>query len=198
MALADYQQPLPPALEADILRAFENAYQRAVIELDYSDAAPTLSFALRSARMAGRATPGKNLIELNKVIFRNNPGWDFVYDTVAHEMAHIVASRQYRSRGHDKIWKRVAVALGANPKASGAFDTQGAEVRRPRQQKTYPFRCGCQQFDFGSQRFANFLKGSRYQCRSCKAEIKPDLADAEAFAALSFAKRMKLKLRQGA
>ncbi len=197
MALADYQQALSPALETDIHKAFEIAYQRAVAELGYGDAAPTLSFALRSARMAGRASPHKNLIELNKVIFRNNPGWDFVYDTVAHEMAHIVASRQYRSRGHDKIWKRVATVLGANPKASGAFDTRGAEVRRPRQQKTYPFRCGCQQFDFGSQRFANFLKGSRYQCRSCKTEIKPDLANSDAFATLSFAKRVKLKLRAG-
>ncbi|MBB3045971.1 putative SprT family Zn-dependent metalloprotease [Litorivivens lipolytica] len=193
MALSDYREPLPPAVEADIHRAFETAYQLAVEELDYQDPAPTLSFALRSARMAGRATPHKNLIELNKVIFRNNPDWEFVYDTVAHEMAHIVATRHYRSRGHDKTWKQVATVLGAQPRASGAFDTTGAEVRRPRRQKTYPFVCACQQFDFGSQRLANFLKGSRYQCRACEKEIRPDLAKEEAFAELSFAKRLKLK-----
>jgi predicted SprT family Zn-dependent metalloprotease len=195
MALANYRDPLPETLEADIQRAFEMSFQLAVEQLDYADPKPILSFGLRSARMAGRAVPHKNLIELNKVIFRNNPQWDFVYDTVAHEIAHIVATRQYRARGHDRVWKRVACVLGATPKASGAFDTTGAEVRKPQKRKTYPFVCGCQPFEFGSQRFANFLKGSRYQCRACKTEIKPDLAKKEAFADLSFAKRAKLKVR---
>ncbi len=197
MALTNYREPLPASLEADIQRAFETSYKLAVEHLGYVDPEPTLSFSLRSGRMAGRALPHQNLIELNKVIFRNNPEWDFVYDTVAHEMAHIVATRQHRARGHDRVWKRVAQVLGATPKASGAFDTTGAEVRKPQRRKTYPFVCACQAFDFGSQRFANFLKGSRYQCRACKTEIKPDMAKKEAFAELSFAKRVKLKARSG-
>ncbi|WP_372747988.1 SprT-like domain-containing protein [Litorivivens sp.] len=195
MAAANYREPLPEKLHADIRRAFDEAYARAVTHLQYRDGKPELSFELRSARMAGRATPHKNLIEINKVIFANNAEWDFVYDTIAHEMAHIVASRMYRSRGHDKAWKQVASALGATPKASAAFDTTGAEVRKQSKRKTYPFVCRCQQFEFGAQRFANFLKGSRYQCRACKHEIKPDVKQTAAFADLSFARRVKLKAR---
>tara|TARA_R100000687_G_scaffold6776_1_gene6159 strand:- start:307 stop:903 length:597 start_codon:yes stop_codon:yes gene_type:complete len=196
VALADYAEPLPEALLADIQRAFDESYRLACETLGYTDAAPTLRFDLKSARMAGRALPRQNLIELNKVIFRNNPQWSFVYDTVAHEMAHIVASRCFRSRAHDARWKAVAEALGATPRASGHFDVANAEVRKTAKRKTYPFLCACQPFDFGPQRLSNFLKGSRYQCRSCKAEIKPDLRDEAAFSSIkSPLKRARLKAR---
>lgn len=180
MALSDYQLALPETLRRDIQRAFDQAYERARQQLDYRDVAPALVFNLKSARMAARALPQQNRIELNKVIFRNNPEWHFVYDTVAHEMAHIVASRMLRSRAHDARWKAVAVTLGATPKASGQFDTRGAEVRKPSRRKTYPFYCDCQRFDFGVQRFNNYLKGSRYQCRGCKSDIRPDLQHRDA------------------
>lgn len=193
MALSDYEAALDESLLADIHRAYRQAYELAVRDLSYRDQPPELNLTLRSARMAGRASPHKNLIELNKVIFRNNPDWVFVYDTIAHEMAHIVASRAYRSRGHDAKWKRVALVLGATPKASGHFDTSNAEVRKPAQRKTYPFVCQCQSFEFGSQRFSNFIKGSRYQCRACKAEIKPNLEQAEAFEAVPARRMAKLK-----
>lgn len=196
MALADYAEPLPEVLQSDIQRAFDQAYQLACEKLGYRDSAPELRLSLKSARMAGRALPQQNLIELNKVIFRNNPQWSFVYDTVAHEMAHIVASRRFRSRAHDARWKTVAEALGATPRASGHFDIANAEVRKPTKRKTYPFICECQPFDFGPQRLSNFLKGSRYQCRSCKSEIKPDLRDEMAFSSIkSPLKRARLKAR---
>lgn len=181
MALSDYAEPLSEELLADIQRAFDQSYRLATEKLDYRDAPPQLLFSLKSGRMAGRALPQQNRIELNKVIFRNNPQWSFVYDTVAHEMAHIVASRCFRSRAHDARWKAVAEALGATPRASGHFDVANAEVRKRAQRKTYPFVCDCQPFDFGAQRLSNFLKGSRYQCRSCKSEIRPDPTRRDAF-----------------
>lgn len=196
MAFADYAASLPDALLADIQRAFDRSYALARDELAYSDVPPELRLSLRSARMAGRAMPQQNIIELNKVIFRNNADWSFVYDTVAHEMAHIVASRKFRSRAHDARWKAVAEVLGATPRASGHFDTANAEVRKAAKRKSYPFHCGCQPFEFGPQRLKNFLKGSRYQCRSCKAEIKPDLRDELAFSSItSPLKRARLKMR---
>lgn len=196
MALADYTEALPDTLLADIHRAFEQSFALARDKLGYGDVPPELKLDLRSARMAGRAIPQQNIIELNKVIFRNNPDWTFVYDTVAHEMAHIVASRKFRSRAHDARWKAIAVALGATPRASGHFDTANAEVRKAVKRKTYPFVCDCQPFAFGPQRLNNFLKGNRYQCRSCKSEIKPDLRDEAAFSSIkSPLKRARLKMR---
>jgi predicted SprT family Zn-dependent metalloprotease len=196
VALADYAEPLSEALLADIQRAFDQSYQLACEKLGYADKVPELRMSLKSRRMAGRAMPQHNVIELNKVIFRNNPQWSFVYDTVAHEMAHIVASRRFRSHAHDARWKAVAETLGATPRASGQFDIANAEVRKPAKGKTYPFICDCQPFDFGPQRLSNFLKGSRYQCRTCKSEIKPDLRDELAFSSIkSPLKRARLKLR---
>ncbi len=181
MALADYAAPLPESLTRDIQRAFDQALELARENLDYRDPPPELLLSLKSARMAGRASPHKNVIELNKVIFRNNAEWEFIYDTLAHEIAHIVASRQFKSRGHDARWKAVAQALGANPRASGHFDISNAEVRKKVKRKTFPFICECQNFDFGAQRLNSFLKGSRYQCRNCKTEIRPDPKQREAF-----------------
>ncbi len=195
MALRDYAAPLPETLLSDIHRAFDRSLSLAREKLDYRDAAPALQLSLRSARMAGRAMPQQNVIELNKVIFRNNPQWSFVYDTVAHEMAHIVACRKFGARAHDARWKVVAEALGATPQASGQFDTTGAEVRKTRPRKTYPFRCACQGFDFGAQRLGSYLKGSRYQCRRCKTDIHPDLGHRDAFENFgNFIQRSKLAL----
>ena len=68
---------------------------------------------------AGKAFPGTNLVKLSRAFFadRQNFETDFC-DTVLHEIAHIVARKQYpdlKISVHGPEWKQIARELGAKP-----------------------------------------------------------------------------------
>lgn len=45
-----------------------------------------------------------------------------VRDTIYHEFAHAIAYHLYGDKGHGKHWKKIALLIGAVPKARGHFN----------------------------------------------------------------------------
>lgn len=45
--------------------------------------------------------------------------WAEVRDTLRHEAAHALVGEGH---GHDRVWKRQAVALGVDPRSTGGYD----------------------------------------------------------------------------
>jgi ABC-type oligopeptide transport system ATPase subunit len=79
---------------------------------------PTLSFDLRARNIIGRATYGKNTITLNPVFLScGDPEIEeyMLNNTMAHEVAHIVAFQIYKARGHDWYWRTIFSKLGFQP-----------------------------------------------------------------------------------
>jgi len=94
----------------------------------------SLDWSLRG-RTAGqvRFSPGKAQIRLNlKLLDFPANGFHELYDTLAHELAHVVASViSPRSKPHGPVWQEIAVFFGAVPKASHQLPL--AAVRRSRE-----------------------------------------------------------------
>lgn len=79
-----------------------------------------------------------------------------VEDTILHEIAHALAGSK---AGHGKLWKAVAVSVGANPER--CYDT--AEVTQP--EGRYKAVCpGCQQAHFMYRRRTS---KKRVACTNC-------------------------------
>jgi predicted SprT family Zn-dependent metalloprotease len=55
----------------------------------------------------GRIELSENYVLLNDVAD--------IMDTILHEIAHAIADRDYKHRGHGAPWKKVCVAIGAKP-----------------------------------------------------------------------------------
>jgi hypothetical protein len=45
-----------------------------------------------------------------------------VLDTLMHEFAHAIAYELYKETGHGRLWKKIALELGATPNATGNFN----------------------------------------------------------------------------
>ena len=126
----------------------------------------SLDWSLRG-RTAGqvRFSPGKARIRLNRKLldFPEN-GFHELYDTLAHELAHVVASViSPKSKPHGPIWQEIAVFFGAIPKASHQLPLLA--VRRSRE---YRYRMtGCREIWLGPLRHKRLQSGrSQYIDRS--------------------------------
>ena len=80
----------------------------------------SLSFD-HAKRRAGvcRLTDKKISISLGHI---ENNSVSVVLDTLLHEFAHAVAFELYKETGHGVLWKKIALELGATPKATGKFN----------------------------------------------------------------------------
>lgn len=75
---------------------------------------PAVKMNSRLTSTAGRAFLEQDYIDLSCYLMDNNREY-FAEDTIPHELAHIIAWRLYKDRGHGAAWKSVALALyGAN------------------------------------------------------------------------------------
>ncbi len=159
---------LPAELLTAWHRALTESYRRACSEFDWCADFPVIDWDARGFGKAAAAYPAENRISINPVIARNNPNPAFIADTAAHEMAHLVAAVKYRSRNHDRAWKRVAATLGAEPKATGRFDISGSRLRA---HKKFAFYCDCSTHQLGATRTKRAREGAVYRCRKCRAVI---------------------------
>lgn len=53
-------------------------------------------------------------------------GVEMVKDTLLHEFAHAIAFELYKETGHGIIWQKIALTIGAKPKATGRFNLPDA------------------------------------------------------------------------
>lgn len=64
---------------------------------------PAVIMNARLTATAGRAWVDLNKIDLSCYLMERNPE-HFIYDTIPHELCHIIASKWHGSKGHDKAW----------------------------------------------------------------------------------------------
>ena len=71
---------------------------------------PAVKMNARLTSTAGRAFIENDYIDLSCYLMENNQEY-FAKDTIPHELAHMIAWRLYKDRGHGKAWKYVAYTL---------------------------------------------------------------------------------------
>lgn len=111
---------------------------------------------------AGRAFWLENRLEFNPKLYAENTE-KFLQDTVAHEVAHIVAYHVYGSTGHDKNFYAVCTVLGAD---AARCHNYKIEV------KGTWYECGCMKHLVTSARKAWMTRGKVYKCKHCKEIIR--------------------------
>ncbi|MCQ4241877.1 SprT family zinc-dependent metalloprotease [Stutzerimonas stutzeri] len=129
---------------------------------------PEVSLKLRGQK-AGVAHLDQNLLRFNDQLYRANTE-HFLQQTVAHEVAHLVAHQLYggRIRPHGEEWQLIMRGVyELMPDRCHSY-----EVAR-RQASRYIYRCACPErdFPFTGQRHALVRKGRRYFCRNCRATL---------------------------
>lgn len=79
---------------------------------------PVLDFNLYRQNCLGLANYTKKMIKLNPVYIMagdENLTNDILGDTIVHEVAHFVAYRVFKERGHGFYWKQVMIRMGVKP-----------------------------------------------------------------------------------
>lgn len=99
-------------------------------------------------------------------------GMEQMIDTIAHEMAHIVAG-YFGDRGHGKEWKRISTELGSDGKRiydgiSTNREIHGSMAVEYMKRRPFVYSCGCQEFRLTSVRHKRIqVRGSYLACKTC-------------------------------
>ncbi|MBF6622870.1 MAG: SprT family zinc-dependent metalloprotease [Pseudomonas stutzeri] len=155
---------MPERLNARV----EACYQLAEAFFKQRFKRPEVSLKLRGQK-AGVAHLDQNLLRFNDQLYRANTE-HFLQQTVAHEVAHLVAHQLYggQIRPHGEEWQLIMRGVyELMPDRCHSY-----EVAR-RQASRYIYRCACPErdFPFTGQRHALVRKGRRYFCRNCRATL---------------------------
>ena len=126
---------------------------------------PVVSFKLRGQK-AGVAHLHENLLRFNPQLYRENRD-DFLKQTVAHEVAHLIAHQLFGDRiaAHGEEWQLIMRGVyELPPTRCHTYDIKRRSVTR------YIYRCPCpdSDFPFTAQRHGLVNKGRRYLCRKCR------------------------------
>ncbi len=155
---------MPESLTARV----ESCFQQAETFFKCHFARPQVSLRLRGQK-AGTAHPRDNLLRFNACLYEENRE-DFLRQTVAHEVAHLVAYRLFGVgiRPHGEEWQRIMREVYGLP----AKRCHDYAVQRRRTIR-YLYRCQCPdgEFPFTAQRHSLVLRGRRYLCRRCRTEL---------------------------
>lgn len=132
---------------------------------------PEIRFDLRgqSAGQARLCLSGDCVIRYNPALLGSNPD-RFLAETVAHEVAHLVAYRLHGRgiRPHGPEWQTIMRRYGAEPSRCHSYDLSAAQHRSLRQ---FRYHCHCREHDLSSIRHNRVLKGRTYYCRRCKTAL---------------------------
>ena len=129
---------------------------------------PVVSFKLRGQK-AGVAHLHENLLRFNPQLYRENRD-DFLKQTVAHEVAHLIAHQLFGERiaAHGEEWQLIMRGVyELPPNRCHTYDIKRRSVTR------YIYRCPCPDSDFAftAQRHGLVKKGRRYLCRKCRETL---------------------------
>ena len=146
----------------------EHCYQQAEVFFKRSFSRPAVSFKLRGQK-AGVAHLTENLLRFNPQLYQANRA-DFLKQTVAHEVAHLVAHQLFGPgiQAHGEEWQ--LIMRGAYELPPHRCHSYAVERRTATR---YLYRCQCpeQDFAFSAQRHSLVSKGRRYLCRRCRATL---------------------------
>jgi SprT protein len=150
-----------------LLARVEACYQQAEAFFDCRFPRPQISLRLRGLK-AGVAHLTENRLRFNAQLYRENRE-HFLRQTVAHEVAHLVAHQRFGAgiRPHGSEWQQIMLKVYGLP----AERCHSYEVKR--RQRPYLYRCQCPdgEFPFTAQRHALVLRGRSYLCRRCRATL---------------------------
>ncbi|BCJ08413.1 SprT family zinc-dependent metalloprotease [Pseudomonas sp. AA27] len=143
----------------------ETCYQQAETFFKRPFPRPQVSFKLRGQK-AGVAHLHENLLRFNLQLYHENQD-DFLRQTVAHEVAHLVAHQLFgeRIQAHGEEWQLIMRGVYELPPNR----CHNYEVQR-RVTTRYIYRCPCPEsdFPFTAQRHKLVRQGRRYLCRRCR------------------------------
>ncbi|HEY6611543.1 MAG TPA: SprT family zinc-dependent metalloprotease [Pseudomonas sp.] len=150
-----------------LIARVEACYQQAEAFFACRFPRPQISLRLRGLK-AGVAHLTENRLRFNAQLYRENRE-HFLRQTVAHEVAHLVAHQRFGAgiRPHGSEWQQVMLKVYSLP----AERCHTYEVKR--RQRPYLYRCQCPdgEFPFTPQRHALVLRGRSYLCRRCRATL---------------------------
>lgn len=123
-------------------------------------------------RNAGEAWPRERLLRFNPVLGAEN--WDdFLKNTVAHEVAHLLACWRdgNRALGHGPVWREAMALFGCEPRRCHGYDTTNSTLWS---QRRWPYRCGCNENHLLSTTRHNRIAGKRrtYLCVFCGERLR--------------------------
>lgn len=128
--------------------------------------APKIKYALRNTT-AGTADFNKWAVDFNP-IFLNDNREEYIESTVGHEVAHLVAMKQYglKMYPHGREWQRVMSVFGLKPQINHMYDCSKILV-------TNKWKCSCGVHDVTARQHKNLLNGAGlYHCQACRAAIQ--------------------------
>jgi len=156
---------MPEQLHARV----EACYQQAESFFQRTFTRPEVSFKLRGQK-AGVAHLTENRLRFNLQLYRENRE-DFLRQTVAHEVAHLVAHQMFgpRIQPHGEEWQLIMRGVyELPPNRCHSYEVQRRTVNR------FIYLCACPdgEFPFSPQRHALVGRGRRYFCRRCRATLR--------------------------
>lgn len=153
-------------MASELMQRVEQCYLLAEQRFSRSFRRPQVSFALRG-KAAGVAHIGRNLLRFNSLLYQQNRE-DFLRQTVAHEVAHMLAHELYGRdiMPHGPQWQGIMQEVFGLP-ALRCHSYQLPAV----QKTTYRYRCGCREHELGVRRHRSSERGGHYLCRSCKQRL---------------------------
>lgn len=120
------------------------------------------------AATAGRWEGGPGRIRMNMTVLTTKKDYR---DTLVHEFAHAITQYLYGSRhGHDRVWKKVARAMGDDGERC---HTIKLAEKLPGRYTSYVCPCG-RQFNLSYRVVAQLRRGQRRWCQKCKTSISLD------------------------
>lgn len=126
---------------------------------------PAISFRFssRMTRSAGNARPHTGQIGLSTAYFADEDNFrDHFYNTVTHEIAHILSPPDARSSAHGPAWRAMHRRLGGNGKRTHSL-TLAEGYRAKRASEAVPCGCGCgKTMQLGPTQYKRWKNGTRY------------------------------------
>ena len=119
---------LPPALQDMIAKAMATIASK---DPAWLAACETIKWEINPnlRRVLGQAWYGYNKIEISGPFYNEGRGLA-VYDTVTHELAHFIAYKVYKCKGHGMMWKYVHKNLGGDAKRCATVEKTGYVPKR--------------------------------------------------------------------
>ena len=157
-------------MEYAIKMESERQYEKGCKLLGLTEKKLTVLFTIKGVK-AGVAHINLGVVDFNiKMALAN--GNKFLFDTPAHEVAHILARQKYGNiQPHGREWKHVMILLGRTPERC-----HDMIVPERRKSKKYVYTCNCDSYDLSSKRHNKCVKYKNigldiYSCKKCRTPV---------------------------
>ncbi|MFB0912919.1 MAG: SprT family zinc-dependent metalloprotease, partial [Glaciecola sp.] len=149
--------------------AIEKSCQLANAYFSANFTIPTVILNQRG-KIAGSAYLQKNVIKLNKTLFKQNVD-DFLYQVIPHEVAHIICYQKFgKVKPHGIEWQSIMRSLfNLDAHVTHKFDVADVGMQ------DFAYRCDCDNLIMLSIiRHNKVTRGKqRYRCQKCKSLLTP-------------------------